>query len=370
MLVQYEDQNAPPPLTSTWSWQDTRGSGVLIGLAWIGLAIGASGAVYWAHLSILGAFYGVVDWPGYVWIALTSAGAAVIAPVMWPFLEDRRPQIANFVLAVGVVCWVVTSASGTLYLIAKSEREPASLATAPLRWIENALSKDYHSVIDAKHDCRIGIWRGCDWLNSRNGHDTQTRIEQYENERTRRRNDIPEVAPPTPIKLILRLRQRLVLFATVALGGAIALAMVWGPAEALKGMYSEPGTLYPKINLPGLEGTSLPGPGPLGNPIDMVAENWASQCLERSRGDHSPMSTLHAHYMAYCIQRGLPTFANDAAFGRFLNRPRDPMNPNDLGGPMLRLGAFPHKTGGKMEYIGVRIIPDGILDDIENEAGS
>ena len=365
MLVQYEDQSQPPPLTSTWSWQDTRGSSVLIFLAWVGLLIGAAGTLYWAHFSVLGAIYGTIDWPGYVWIALTSAGAAIVAPVMWPFLEERRPKIANFVLTVGVICWLVTSASGTLYLIVKSEIESPSLATAPLRWIENALDKDYHSVIDAEHDCRIGVLRGCNWLNSRNGHDTRTRIEQYENERTRRKTAQPEAQTPTPIKLVMRLRQRMALFLTVAFGGAIALALVWGPAEALKAMYSEPGTLYPKIGLPGLNGLALPGAGPLSNPVDMSFESWANTCLERARGEHVPLSTLHAHYMAYCIQRGLPTFANDAAFGRALNRPPDQINPNDLGGPMLRLGAFPHKTGGKMEYIGVRIIPDSVLDDIQ-----
>src|SRR5215471_12164380 len=98
MLVQYEDPNQPPPLASAWSWQDTQGSGVLIALAWIGLLVGAAGALYWAHLSVLGAFFGTGgEWPGYVWIALTAAGAALIAPVLWPFLEDRRPQIAKFV---------------------------------------------------------------------------------------------------------------------------------------------------------------------------------------------------------------------------------------------------------------------------------
>src|SRR6516162_7716559 len=183
MLVQYEDQNRPPPLTSTWSWQDTRGSRLLIILAWIGLVIGVAGAFYWAHLSVLGALFGTVQWPGYVWLALTAAGAALIAPVLWPFFEDRRPEIGKFILAVGIICWIVTSASGALYLIARAER-------------------------------------GCDWLNSWDGRATRTRIEQYEDERARRSQEPAQKMTPIPIRIIITARQRFLLFATVGLGGA------------------------------------------------------------------------------------------------------------------------------------------------------
>jgi hypothetical protein len=365
MLVQYEDTNRPPPLGSTWSWQDRQGSWALILLAYAGLVVGICSALYWAHLSVLGALASP-QWPGYVWLALAAAGAALIAPVMWPFLTERRPQIASFVLSVGIVCWLVTSASGALYLMMRAEHDPASLANAPLASILAALKKDRSYVNHAEQDCNNGVWRGCDWLNSQDGHATRTRIGQYENERERRDQEPALEMTPVPVKIIQLFRKRLVMFATVALGGSIALALIWGPAEALKEMYSEPGTLGPGAALAGLEG--FPG-SPIGleNPIELAAESWARQCLERARGERVPVATLDAHYRGWCIQRGLPTFAGDAAFGRWLNRPREPGDPNDLGGPMVRFGAFPHKTGGRMEYIGVRILPDPILDDIEGE---
>jgi len=364
MLVQYEDQNRPPPLTSTWSWQDTRGSRLLIILAWIGLVIGVAGAFYWAHLSVLGALFGTVQWPGYVWLALTAAGAALIAPVLWPFFEDRRPEIGKLILAVGIICWIVTSASGALYLIARAERGQDSLATAPMAAIEAALKKDLGFVSAARQDCDNGVWRGCDWLNSWDGRATRTRIEQYEDERARRSQEPAQKMTPIPIRIIITARQRFLLFATVGLGGAIALAMIWGPAEALKAMYSEPGTLLPRIGLPAADGLPVGDGGALANPIEMAFESWARQCLERARGERVMLATMHAHYRGWCIQRGHPTMG-DEAFGRALNRPRDPMIATDLGGPMIRFGAFPHKTGGRMEYIGVRILPDGILDDIQ-----
>lgn len=367
MLVQYEE-NQPPPLTSTWSTQDTKGSSVLIFLAWLGLLVGACGALYWAHLSILGAIYGTADWPGYVWLAFTAAGAALIAPVMWPFLSGRRPEIAQFVLFVGIVSWVITSLSGTAYMIAKSQYRPASLETSATGHIEAALAKDNHSVNGAQEDCDHGVWRGCEWLNSRDGHETRLRVRQYDAELKRRASTPTPPVRLTATNLSMTLRQRLLLLGTVMLGGAIALAMVWGPAEALKAMYSEPGTLAPKPIgvLSGLPGGDL---GVLGNPVDMAAETWASQCLERARGERVELAVLHAHYRAFCVQRGLPTFENDAAFGRWFNRPRDPNNPADLGGPATRFQAFPLKTGGRMSYLNVRIKPDAILDDIEFSGG-
>jgi len=362
MLVQYEEDR-PPPLVSTWSSQDTKGSSVLIFLAWLGLLVGACGALYWAHLSVLGAIYGTVDWPGYVWLAVTAAGAALIAPVMYPFLETRRPEISRFVLIVGIISWIITSVSGTLYLVVKSQYHPATLETLETGVIEAKLAKDTKSVYEAQNDCRWGIWRGCEWLNGSGAQQAETRIRKYDAELWRRKGLGPP--PPKTIDDLIRLlRKRFLLFMTVTLGGSIALAMVWGPAEALKAMYSEPGTLFPKMGTTA-EGLPRPGVGLLENPVNMAFESGARQGLERARGERAMLATMHAHYRGWCIQRGLPTFASDEAFGRALNRSRDPMNPNDLGGPMLRFGAFPHKTGGRMEYIGVRILPDTVLDDIE-----
>jgi hypothetical protein len=362
MLVQYEDENRPPTLISAWSWQDSQGSWVLIALAWIGLLIGVAGALYWAHLSVLGAFFGGrSDWPGYIWIALTAAGAALIAPVLWPFLEDRRPQIAKFVLTIGVICWLITSALGTLYMIAKAEAPGgASLATAPIQAIRAALDKDFHSIIDAEHDCSVGIRRGCAWLDSRDGGETRARLGDYKAELARRAGPARAEAPPA-IRAIITGRQRFILLAIVALGGAIALAMLWGSAEAMKAMYAEPSAM-PRGATIAADG--LPG-GALGNPVDDAFEAWASRCLERARGERIALATMHAHYRAWCLRRGLPTFASDEAFGRALNRQPDPTRPGDLGGPMVRYQAYPIKTGGRMEYIGVRIAPDDILDEIE-----
>lgn len=365
MLVQYEEDR-PPPLVSTWSWQDSRGSSVLIALAWIGLLVGACGALYWAHLSVLGAIYGYQDWPGYVWLALTAAGAALIAPVMWPFLETRRPKIARFVLLVGVLSWVVTSVSGTLYLIGKSKSHPATLETSATGMIEANINRDTHSVYDAQNDCRNGIRRGCAWLNGRDAREAQIRIRQYDAELWRRKGLPPSIpAQWSVMDAALALRQRLLLLMTVAFGGAIALAMVWGPAEALKAMYSEPGTLFPRA------GEGLPigdiG-GVLGNPLDAAFESWAAHCLERARGERVELALLHGHYRAWCLRRGLPAYAGDESFGRALNRQRDPSNPSDLGGPMVRHGAYPLKTGGRMSYINVRLVPDDILDEIEASA--
>jgi hypothetical protein len=151
------------------------------------------------------------------------------------------------------------------------------------------------------------------------------------------------------------------LTAIVAMGGLIALAMIWGGAEALKGMYAEPSAMKPGGAIP-LDG--LPG-GALGNPVDDAFEAWASRCLERARGERVPLAVLHAHYKGWSLRRGLPTFASDEAFGRALNRQTDPSRPGDLGGPAVRYQAFPLKSGGKMTYVGIRIVPDELLDEIE-----
>jgi hypothetical protein len=358
MLVQYEE-NTPPQLVSTWSWQDTRGSSVLIALAWIGLLVGAAGALYWAHLSVLGAIYGTLDWPGYVWLALTAAGAGLIAPVLWPFLETRRPQISRFVLVVGVISWLVTSASGAVYLIGKSRYHPEA---TPTRTIETELAKDTRSVYEAQNDCRNGIWRGCEWLNSRDAHDAQVRIKHNDAELWRRKS-LPPPKPQrvTAMDMAMLLRDRMLLLATVMVGGAIALAMLWGSAEAMKGMYSEPGSMTPRMGT-GLEGLPV---GSLGNPVDVAFESWANQCIEAARGERVSLAVLHAHYLAWCVRRRLPTYQSDSAFGRALNRQPDPGNPGDIGGPIVRHGAYSYKTGGRSEYIGIRLVPDDILDEIE-----
>lgn len=333
---------------------------MLIALAWIGLLVGAAGALYWAHLSVLGAIYGTLDWPGYVWLALTAAGAALIAPIMWPFLETRRPQISRFVLIVGILSWVITSASGAVYLIGKSRYLPPE--GRGVSAIQAELKEDERSVYDAQNDCRNGIWRGCQWLNTADARQVQKRIKLNDAELWRLKS-LPPSKPVhvTAMDMASILRERLLLLATVMIGGAIALAMVWGPAEALKGMYSEPSAMLPRIGMTP-DGLSV---GSMGNPVSMAFESWANQCIEAARGERVSLAVLHAHYLAWCVRRRLPTFQSDSAFGRELNRQPDPGNPGDFGGPVVRHGAYSYKTGGKMEYIGIRLAPDDILDEIE-----
>lgn len=365
MLVQYEDQNQQPSLQSAWSWQDTQGSWLLIALAWAGLLVGVGAALYWAHLSVLEAIVGgQSDWPEFVWLALISAGAALIAPVLWPFLQDRRPQIATFVLVIGVLSWMVTSASGTLFLIEKAERpRPViQLPTIPA----NQFEKDGRSIADAERDCYYGNMRGCAWLNGEGGAQARARRRQYTAEHARPRRGPPIVAASMgAVDIIAKLRTRLALFAMVLFGGSVAIALIWGAAEALKAMYSEPGALMPRA---AFGGDGLPVPALGASPLDLAFNAWAAQSLEPARGERASLATMHAHYRAWCLRRGLPTFASDEAFGRALNRPPDPADPNDLGGPMIRYGAYPIKSGGSREYIGVRIKPDDILDEIEGAA--
>lgn len=380
MLVQYEAKNtAPPPLASTWSHQDNEGSWLLILLAWVGVLIGVGGALYWARLSILGAIYGSKsDVVGFAWLSITAAGAAIIAPILWPFLKTRRKEIATFVLVVGIISWVLTSISGTLFLIEKAETPQLDDHGRPatMKQIEASIEQDRRSIANAERDCFYGVMRGCDWLNSDDGNAVRVRLKRNNTELASRRQPQPRPATIAPVKgfdmadAVIKLRSRFMLFMMVLLGGAIALALIWGPAEALKAMYSEPGTLMGPPQTP-VTGLPEPSTAPLlGNPIDAAFETWANQCLERARGERAPLATMHAHYVGWCLRRGFPTFASDAAFGRALNRSRDPMNPGDLGGPMVRHQAYPLKTGGKMEYVDVRIRPDDILDEIEGHMAS
>jgi hypothetical protein len=362
MLVQYEDKNLPPQLVSTWSWQDHAGSALLVALAWVGLLIGVGGALYWARLSVLGAVFGSnTDSIGFAWLSVTAAGAAIIAPILWPFLKHRRSEIATFVLTVGIISWLLTSASGTAYLIAKSEMPPPRPSTQRL---EAQLGRDERSIFEAEEDCKHGIWRGCAWLDSRAGYDTQARRYNGEQELSEIRRILRrpiEAADNSMFGMAKMAPSRFLLFLMDALGGAIALALIWGPAEALKGMWNEPGTIGPGAPASAVDGFALP----LQNPIDLAFESWAAQCLERARGERMELNILHAHYVAWCVQRGLPAFASDSAFGRALNRAPDPDRPGDLGGPMVRHGAYPLKTGGRMCYLNVRLRPDAILDEIE-----